>query len=70
MDKTILSLIAAAACAATSAATGTSTPVDNVSILVGTNSVFELSTGNTYPAVARPWGMNFWTPVSGEMGNG
>lgn len=46
------------------------TPVDNVSILVGTNSVFELSTGNTYPAIARPWGMNFWTPVSGEMGNG
>ena len=70
MNKTILSLFAAAACAATSAAAGTSTPVDNVSILVGTNSVFELSTGNTYPAVARPWGMNFWTPVSGEMGNG
>ena len=33
-----------------------------VSPLVGTQSTFELSTGNTYPAIARPWGMNFWTP--------
>ncbi len=38
--------------------------------LVGTQSSFELSTGNTYPAIARPWGMNFWTPQTGEMGNG
>lgn len=30
-----------------------------VSPLVGTQSTFELSTGNTYPAIARPWGMNF-----------
>ena len=29
---------------------------------VGTQSDFELSNGNTYPAVAHPWGMNFWTP--------
>ena len=36
-------------------------PVDYVSILVGTQSKFELSTGNTYPAIARPWGMNFWS---------
>lgn len=26
-----------------------------VSPLVGTQSTFELSTGNTYPAIARPW---------------
>ncbi|MBD5258771.1 MAG: glycoside hydrolase family 92 protein [Barnesiella sp.] len=70
MKKSILSLFAATACSLTAAATTASTPVDNVSILVGTNSVFELSTGNTYPAIALPWGMNFWTPVSGEMGNG
>ena len=44
--------------------------VDYVSPLVGTMSKFELSTGNTYPAIARPWGMNFWTPQTGEMGNG
>ncbi|MBF0649770.1 GH92 family glycosyl hydrolase [Dysgonomonas sp. GY75] len=45
-------------------------PVDYVSILTGTLSKFELSTGNTYPAIARPWGMNFWMPQTGEMGNG
>ncbi|MCD8071938.1 MAG: GH92 family glycosyl hydrolase [Alistipes sp.] len=46
------------------------TPVDYVSTLVGTLSKFELSTGNTYPAIALPWGMNFWVPQTGEMGNG
>ncbi|MDD6507149.1 MAG: hypothetical protein PUF39_07230, partial [Prevotellaceae bacterium] len=35
-------------------------PVDYVSTLVGTESKYQLSTGNTYPAVAMPWGMNFW----------
>ena len=43
---------------------------DYVSPLVGTQSSFELSTGNTYPATARPWGMNFWTPQTGKMGDG
>ena len=41
-----------------------------VNPLVGTLSSFELSAGNTYPAIARPWGMNFWTPQTGKMGNG
>ena len=45
-------------------------PVDYVSTLVGTHSKRELSTGNTYPAVAMPWGMNFWTPQTGPMGDG
>lgn len=45
-------------------------PVDYVSILVGTQSKYELSTGNTYPAIARPWGMNFWSPQTGKMGDG
>lgn len=44
--------------------------IDYVNPLVGTMSKFELSTGNTYPAIALPWGMNFWTPQTGEMGNG
>ncbi len=44
--------------------------VDYVSTLVGTASKFELSTGNTYPAIAMPWGMNFWVPQTGKMGNG
>lgn len=41
-----------------------------VNPLMGTQSSFELSTGNTYPAIARPWGMNFWTPQTGKMGDG
>ena len=45
-------------------------PVDHVSVLVGTMSKHSLSTGNTYPAIARPWGMNFWTPQTGTMGDG
>lgn len=34
-------------------------PVDYVNPLAGTLSKYELSTGNTYPVIARPWGMNF-----------
>lgn len=45
-------------------------PVDHVSTLVGTASKFQLSTGNTYPAVALPWGMNFWVAQTGKMGDG
>lgn len=45
-------------------------PVDYVNTLAGTQSKFELSTGNTYPAIAMPWGMNFWTPQTGDMGDG
>ena len=45
-------------------------PVDYVNTLMGTQSKFALSTGNTYPAVALPWGMNFWTPQTGTMGDG
>lgn len=45
-------------------------PADLALPLMGTESTFALSTGNTYPAIALPWGMNFWTPQTGEMGNG
>lgn len=41
-----------------------------VNPLVGTDSDYALSTGNTYPAVAMPWGMNFWMPQTGKMGDG
>ena len=37
-------------------------PVDYVTTIVGTQSTGDFSTGNTYPATAMPWGMNFWTP--------
>lgn len=46
------------------------TPVDYVNPLVGSMSKYQLSTGNTYPAIARPWGTHFWTPQTGKMGNG
>ena len=45
-------------------------PVDYVSTLVGTESKYSLSTGNTYPAIALPWGMNFWVPQTGKNGDG
>lgn len=44
--------------------------VELVNPLMGTDSEFALSNGNTYPAIARPWGMNFWTPQTGKMGDG
>jgi predicted alpha-1,2-mannosidase len=45
-------------------------PVELVNPLMGTDSEFKLSTGNTYPAIAMPWGLNFWTPQTRPMGNG
>ncbi len=45
-------------------------PVDYVNPLVGSQSSFQLSTGNTYPAIAMPWGMNFWVPQTGKNGDG
>ncbi|WP_437922213.1 GH92 family glycosyl hydrolase [Sphingobacterium sp. LRF_L2] len=45
-------------------------PADYADPLVGTLSKYELSHGNTYPAIARPWGMHFWTAQTGNMGNG
>ena len=54
----------------TAATASNQEPVDYVNPLVGTQSSFELSTGNTYPAIAMPWGMNFWVPQTGKMGDG
>ena len=44
--------------------------VNYVNTLQGTNSKFELTRGNTYATTAYPWGMNFWTPQTGEVGSG
>ena len=57
-------------CSTVSMAQQADSPVDLVSTLVGSDSKFSLSTGNTYPAIALPWGMNFWTPQTGKMGDG
>lgn len=45
-------------------------PVEYVNPLMGTQSSSNLSNGNTYPAICRPWGMNFWSPQTGKMGDG
>ncbi len=45
-------------------------PVEYVSPLIGSDSKADLSNGNTYPAIAMPWGMNFWTPQTGKAGDG
>ncbi|MCM5662124.1 GH92 family glycosyl hydrolase [Galbibacter mesophilus] len=44
--------------------------VDYVNPLMGTDSRMEMSNGNVYPAIARPWGMHFWTPQTNVMGDG
>ncbi len=36
--------------------------VQYVNPRIGSQSNMAVSNGNTYPAVAHPWGMNFWTP--------
>lgn len=54
----------------TASAAPVSDPVEWINPLMGTASKPELSNGNTYPAIALPWGMNFWTPQTGKMGNG
>lgn len=43
--------------------------VEHVNPLVGSDSKMILSNGNTYPAIAMPWGMNFWTSQTGKSGD-
>ncbi|RZL16765.1 MAG: glycoside hydrolase family 92 protein [Hymenobacter sp.] len=45
-------------------------PAQWVNPLIGTDSKPSLSNGNTYPAICLPWGMNFWMPQTGKMGDG
>ncbi len=67
--KTCLSVLALVS-AMNASALDKPSPVDYVNPLVGTQSKVSLSTGNTYPAIALPWGMNFWMPQTGKMGDG
>lgn len=50
--------------------TAATDPAQWVNPLIGTDSKPDLSNGNTYPAIALPWGMNFWMPQTGKMGDG
>ena len=45
-------------------------PVKYVNTRQGTNSKYEFSYGNTYPATALPFGMNTWTAQTGKNGDG
>ena len=63
----LLSLLALPALAQSPPATALA---DLVNPLMGTDSKPEFSAGNTYPAIARPWGMNCWLPQTGKPGSG
>ncbi len=70
-----LALVAPAPILAQATSNGAMQPQDQPSVdlvnpLMGTDSDYTLSYGNTYPAVAVPWGMNFWTPVTGKTTSG
>lgn len=45
-------------------------PVEWVNTLMGTDSRYDFSNGNTLPFVGYPWGMNLWTPQTAENGYG
>lgn len=66
----VFAALSAACCATPPPAETPLRPSEYVSTLVGSQSDYAISTGNTYPAVALPWGMNFWTPQTGKMGDG
>ncbi|MDQ3277299.1 MAG: GH92 family glycosyl hydrolase, partial [Bacteroidota bacterium] len=70
--KKLLSIVLLAAGLQPSAqlVTAVADPVEWVNPLMGTDSKPSLSNGNTYPAICVPWGMHFWTPQTGAMGNG
>lgn len=44
--------------------------VQYVNALQGTNSSPGYSAGNIFPAIALPFGMNFWSPQTGKNGDG
>ena len=68
--RTLCTVVLSAGMAMMAYAGSKTEPVDYVSTLVGTASSYEISTGNTYPAIAMPWGMNFWVPQTGKNGDG
>jgi len=63
-------LLLAGALLTKASAQTTASPVDHVNTLMGTDSKPSLSNGNTYPCIGLPWGMNYWTPQTGRMGDG
>lgn len=75
MNKTILLFLAACVLSMYTQAqpkyrTADMDVAELINPLMGTDSEFSLSNGNTYPAIALPWGMNFWSPQTTKMGDG
>ena len=67
---TALSLAAAGPAGAQTVAAAGPDYAQWVNPLMGSESKPSLSNGNTYPAICLPWGMNFWVPQTGKMGDG
>jgi len=70
VNSLTISLLFLPGCSTKEQPSGNEQPAELVNPLMGTDSEFRLSTGNTYPAIALPWGMNFWTPHTRSMNNG
>ena len=70
VNSLTITLLFLPGCSAKQQPSGNEQPAELVNPLMGTDSEFRLSTGNTYPAIALPWGMNFWTPHTRGMNNG
>jgi predicted alpha-1,2-mannosidase len=71
--KKALALIAAGFsffCSSAQMVSKVTDPVEWVNPLMGSDSKPSLSNGNTYPSICVPWGMNFWSPQTGAMGDG
>lgn len=69
MRKKILPLVLAALLGSAAVAQQTGL-VKYVNTRQGTNTKFEFSYGNTYPATSLPFGMNTWTAQTGKDGDG
>lgn len=71
MKKLLIALFSfSAAASSAQMVTKITDPVEWINPLMGSASKPSLSNGNTYPAIALPWGMNTWTPQTGRMGDG
>jgi len=71
MKKLLIALLSFSAAASSAQnVTKVTDPVEWINPLMGSASKPSLSNGNTYPAIALPWGMNTWTPQTGKMGDG
>lgn len=70
MRKVVAALMLSTALFSQNGEVAAQEPISYVNTLMGTESTYEFSYGNTYPAVAVPWGMNFWSPQTGDNRSG